>query len=70
MRWQCLAQARQGQEVEALRKAPQNSMAAPKWRERWQRVGLQPHGWQEQPLQRLEGMNEEMRRGAAGENPL
>ena len=41
-----------------------------KWRERWQRVGLQPHGWQEQPLQRLEGMNEEMRRGAAGENPL
>ena len=36
MRWQCLAQARQGQEVEGLRKAAQSSMAAQKWRERWQ----------------------------------
>ena len=36
VRWQCLAQARQGQEVEGLRKAAQSSMAAQKWRERWQ----------------------------------
>ena len=27
MRWQCLAQARQGQEVVALREVPQRSMA-------------------------------------------
>ena len=36
MRWQGLAQAWQGQEVERLRKAAQSSMAAQKWRERWQ----------------------------------
>ena len=36
VRWQGLAQAWQGQEVERLRKAAQSSMAAQKWRERWQ----------------------------------
>ena len=36
MRWQSLAQAWQGHEVERLRKAAQSSMAAQKWRERWQ----------------------------------
>ena len=36
VRWQSLAQAWQGQEVERLRKAAQSSMAAQKWRERWQ----------------------------------
>ena len=36
MRWQGLAQAWQGHEVERLRKAAQSSMAAQKWRERWQ----------------------------------
>ena len=36
MRWQSLAQAWQGQEVERLQKAAQSSMAAQKWRERWQ----------------------------------
>ena len=36
MRWQGLAQAGQGQEVERQRKAAQSSMAAQKWREHWQ----------------------------------
>ena len=36
VRWQCLAQTLQGQEVETLRKDPQSSMAAAKRRERWQ----------------------------------
>ena len=36
MRWQGLAQAWHGQEMERLRKAAQSSMAAQKWRERWQ----------------------------------
>ena len=50
MRWQSLAQAWQGQEVERLRKAAQSSMAVQKWRERWQ---CQAEARQSQELETL-----------------
>ena len=66
MRWQGLAQAWQGQEVERLRKAAQSSMAVQKWRERWQ---CQAQARQSQEVETLQWHPQEVAPGS-GQGPL